>query len=167
MKIEIKLIKKKKERSLKTGFTLIEIMIAIFVMAVGIISVYALVPKTISIVSSNSDRFVASQLAKEAVEIIRNIRDSNWLSGNSFDNGLSDGSWAVQYNKDFLLGVYNNFLLIDSQGFFNYDGGTVTKFKRKITLSHPEAWVLKVKAEVSWQGKGSPFELEDSFYNWR
>jgi prepilin-type N-terminal cleavage/methylation domain-containing protein len=152
--------------SKKSGFTLIEIIMAILVMTIGIVGIYAILPRIISVTATHIDRFIASQLAKEGIEIVRNIRDTNWLEGESFDNGLSDGDWRVQYNKDYLLPFLDEPLRID-QGFYNYDQGELTKFKRKVTLSHPQPDILNVKVQISWPGKGSPFEVEENLHDWR
>ena len=150
------------------GFTLIEIIVAISIFLIGIVGVYAVVPRIIAIGQINVDRFVASQLGREGIEIVRNIRDANWLVRDDFDEGLTNGFWRVQYNKDFLLSLSDNpFLRISSQGFYDYDSETETKFKRKVTLSHPAADSLGVKIEISWPGRGSPFHLEEILYNWR
>ena len=149
------------------AFTLIEVLTAISVMAIGILGIYALVPRAIYVRAINTDRFRASQLAREGIEIVRNIRDSNWLNPElDWDDGLSDGNWRVQYNKDYLLPFSDEPLRID-QGFYNYDKGELTKFKRKVILSHPQDGILNVKVQISWEGKGSPFEVEENLYNWR
>ena len=150
------------------AFTLIEVIIAISVFLIGILGIYAVIPRIISISAANTSRFIASQLGREGIEIVRNIRDSNYLEGSVFDDELNDGEWRVQYNKDFLLSLSGNpFLRINGQGFYNYDSGTETKFKRKVTLSHPGTDRLNVKVEVSWSGNGSFLEIEENLYNWR
>ena len=154
-------------RIFKKGFTLLEIMIAISVMTIGIMGIYALVPKIISIGGANNNRFIASQLAREGLEIVRNIRDTNWLEGNSFDQGLNNGDWRVQYNRDYLLSFSDEPLKIDAQGFYNYNSDQLTKFKRKVTISHPESNNLDVKIQITWSGKGSPFIIKEKIYDWK
>jgi len=75
------------------GFTLIEIGMAVAIMAIGVVGIYALVPRITSVASISNNQFIASQLAKEGLEIVRNIRDSNWLAGNNFNNGLGQDDW--------------------------------------------------------------------------
>ncbi|MBZ9572786.1 prepilin-type N-terminal cleavage/methylation domain-containing protein [Patescibacteria group bacterium] len=149
------------------AFTLIEVIIAISVFLIGILGVYAVIPRIISISSTNISRFIASQLGREGIEIVRNIRDSNALKGNDFDDGLNNGDWRVQYNRDFLLSFAEIPLKIDGNGFYNYDSGSLTNFKRKVILSHPGTDNLNVKVEVSWPGEGSPLVVEEILYNWR
>lgn len=152
---------------MKKGFTLIEVIVAISIFLIGIVGVYAVIPRIIAIGQANTLRFMASQLGREGIEIVRNIRDANWLVGDDFDEGLDDGVWRVQYNKDFLLSASDESLKVDGNGFYNYDSGSLTNFKRKVTLSHPTADNLRVKIEISWPGKGSPFQLEEILYDWR
>lgn len=86
------------------GFTLIEIMVAITVTVVGVAGIYGLVPHIIKTVSYNYNRFIASQLASEAIEIVRNVRDSNWLEGgaNTWDEGLQPNCQFICCEVDYL-----------------------------------------------------------------
>jgi len=153
------------------AFTLIEIIVAIFVMTVGIVGVYALVPKIISITSANTNSFTASQLAREGIELIRNIRDTNWLEEDSFNDGLTtcSGGCEIDYDdSEFTAYDVGRYLRINANGFYNYDpvSGTnsETKFKRKITIT-PDTDILNVKVEVSWAGDS--FVVEENLYNWQ
>ena len=67
--------------NLLRGFTIIEVIMAIFVLVVGVVGIYSIAPRIVSITSINNRKFIASQLAREGIEIVRNIRDSNWLNG--------------------------------------------------------------------------------------
>ncbi|OIO48901.1 hypothetical protein COX74_02040 [bacterium (Candidatus Gribaldobacteria) CG_4_10_14_0_2_um_filter_41_16] len=164
----------------KLGFTLLEIMVAIAVFSVGILGVYALVPMAILLGSENSDRFTAAQLALEGLEIVRNIRDSNWLEQNSnpsnlWNEGLDNcaAGCEVDYttlqNIDPILTSYGagRYLKIDSQGFFNYANGTSTeKFKRKITIAN-QAGALNISVGVEWSKKYPLLVLTEKLYDWR
>ena len=59
------------------GFTILEVLVAIFVITIGVISAFNVV-QNINIFSRvNSSRLTATYLAQEGVELIRNRRDSN------------------------------------------------------------------------------------------
>lgn len=150
------------------GFTIIEIMMAIFVMGVGIVGIYALIPQIILTTIINTNRLVASQLAGEAFEVVRNIRDSNWIKETSWDTGLNfcSGGCEIDYNDEALSSFQDRFLKVDANGFFNYEAGQNTKFKRRITIIEQGA-ILDVEVEVSWLGKYSPITIKDRLYNWR
>jgi len=158
---------KHKESKPLTGFTLIEILIAITVITLGIVGFYAAITRVASLTFSNSSRFVASRLAQEGIELVSNIRDTNWIKGTDWDNGLADNDYRVQYDKDSLLTYSSVPLKINSDGFYNYDSGSPTKFTRKITITHISSVELKVKVQITWPGKGSPLEVEEHLYNWK
>ncbi|MEK9153047.1 MAG: prepilin-type N-terminal cleavage/methylation domain-containing protein [Patescibacteria group bacterium] len=163
-----------------SGFTLIEIMVAIAVFSVGILGIYALVPMAILLGSENSDRFTAAQLALEGLEIARNIRDSNWLEQNTnpsnlWNEGLinciagCEADYLVLQNIDPVLPAYGagRYLKIDDQGFFNYtNGNSAEKFKRKITITN-EANALSVAVAVEWSRKYPALVLVEKLYDWR
>lgn len=150
------------------AFTLIEILIAITVITVGVVGFYAAITRVASLTFSNSNRFIASRLAQEGMELVSNIRDTNWVEGTNWDNGLTiDNDYRVQYNKEDLLAYSATPLKIDNDGFYNYDDGDDSKFTRKVTITHINANALKVKVQITWSGKGSPLEVEEHLYNWK
>ena len=150
------------------AFTLIEILIAITVITVGVVGFHTATTRVASLTFSNSDRFIASRLAQEGMELISNIRDTNWVKKANWDNGLTtDNDYRVQYNKESLLAYLDTPLKIDNDGFYNYDNGDDSKFTRKVTITHVNADELKVKVQITWSGKGSPLEVEEHLHNWK
>ena len=127
----------------KRGFTLIEVTVAMFLVTVGVLGVFTVIQRTISFISISSSKLVASYLAQEGIETIRNIRDSNWLEDVAWDNGLTicSSGCEADYKTNTLqeetplrpygAGVYLN---IDSDGFYSYSSGTITSLKRKIII---------------------------------
>ena len=65
---------------LSKGFTLIELVISIFVMSVGLVGVFGAFSVISILTSDSANRLAGSYLAQEGVEIVRNIRDNNWLN---------------------------------------------------------------------------------------
>jgi Tfp pilus assembly protein PilV len=61
-----------------SGFSIIEVLIGIFVFSLGLISIYALLASSLSINTYNKNAIIASNLAREQVELFRNIRDTNY-----------------------------------------------------------------------------------------
>ena len=137
-------------------------------MTLGIVAFHAAIIRIASLTFFNADRFIASRLAQEGMELVSNIRDTNWLnSGTDWDNGLTVGDYLVQYDKDSLLTYSDTPLRIDGNGFYNYDNGDDSKFKRKITITPINANELKIEVQITWLGKGSPLEVEEHLYNWK
>jgi len=162
----------------KTGFTLLETIIAVFVVTVGLIGIFISIQNLNKYISEVSDKLIASYLAQEGLEIIRNIRDTNWIESenpenpdNSWDEGLStncingcevdyfcttvEDPNSINPQDHNCLKSYDagQFLKIDSNGFYNYTEGSNTKFKRKITITkesipNTEDYALLIKAEI-------------------
>ncbi len=119
----------------------------------------------------NTDVFLASQLANEGMELVRNLRDENWLKEQDWATGLDicpvGTGCEIDYNDIALVVNQNRFLKLDSDNFYKYDFGQISKFKRKITTNKLDATTLNVRVEIFWNGKGSPFIAEENFYDWR
>lgn len=74
----------------KRGQSLIELLVAMTVIIVGLTAAGSLVFSNIQLQEVSADRVVAANLAREGVELVKAWRDSNWLAGNVFNDGLSD-----------------------------------------------------------------------------
>jgi len=155
----------------KNGFTLIEVFVAISVLSIGVVGSFGVLPVMIKNQAINIDVFTASRLANEGMELVRNLRDENWLKEQDWAIGLDNcpagTGCEIDYNDPALMVSQNRFLKLDSDNFFKYDSGQNSKFKRKVTTNKINATTLNVKSEVSWNGKGSPLVVEENFYDWR
>ena len=60
------------------AFTIIEILVWILIFSMGIVSVFSLIISTLNINENNKNYIIAANLAKEQIELVRNIRDSNF-----------------------------------------------------------------------------------------
>ncbi len=168
----------------KEGFTLIEIIIAIFILSVAIVGIFSAFSIVLILTSDLADRLTATYLAQEGIEIVRNIRDTNWLnmdanpdSGYTWVDGLGvdeflncDQGCKADYTTGIKTSVMSpwtgtaaDYLYInDINGFYDYtQTGTKTKFKRKIIIT-PLAdvggnsdHILKVIVETSWDRKAT------------
>lgn len=88
------------------GQTLLEVIIAIAVIIAGVLGTISVIVASVRAGRVASDRLTALNLAREGMEIVRNIRDSNWLTPTSaWDAGLtavnlSNGKVAIPYIHD-------------------------------------------------------------------
>ncbi len=99
------------------GQTLIETLVAIFVLTTGLISASSLAIYSFRSSDNSAKQIVATALAREASEAIKNIRDNNWLNDTlttggscgtnqkcypnwlgSGQNALRNGDFAVDFN---------------------------------------------------------------------
>jgi len=100
------------------GYTLIELIIAIGVFTLGIMGVLGLAVSNYHDSQDNVDRVIAINLAREGLELIKNVRDSNWLriDGNQLC-GFSPCTWDSGFDNvsDYMVMAYN-----DSDGWPNF-----------------------------------------------
>jgi len=150
---------------MKKGFTLIEIMIAVFIMTFGIVSIYSLIVSVIQMTTNSAERFIAGQLSREGIELVRNRRDQNWMQEAEFSLGLFSCSSGCErdFNDVDFINYGDRFLKINTNGFYNYDSGENTIFKRRVTIT-PQIDYLEVKVEVLW--KDSSFVVRENIYDW-
>jgi len=69
----------------RAGFSIIEVLIGIFVFSMWLVSIYALLASSLNVNSYNQNAIVASNLAREQIELIRNIRDTNYTQLRSWN----------------------------------------------------------------------------------
>jgi type II secretory pathway pseudopilin PulG len=153
------------------GFTLLETIVAVGLIAVGLVSALALITTSLFYVSNIQDRLVAANLIAEGVEAVRNIRDNNWLQNKTWNNGLADGDYQVAYDS-MSLSLYSgsgNPLFLDSNGLYNYTSGTVTPYVRKISILNLSNYEIRIITTVTWQRRGITYSssAEDHLFNWK
>jgi len=173
------------------GFTLLEVILAITVLTIAVGGSFTLISQTLASVSVVQSKLTASYLTQEGIELVKNIRDNNWLKFQPWDQGLEERDYEADYDDLSLTECsspcdydhdYNlHFLKIPDQGFYNYDLGDPTIFKRKITISNKEDLDkdpekdpeekpdrLKVSVEVLWKEKGKTHSItaQEYLYNW-
>ena len=73
-----------------TGFTVVEVIVAIVILSLAIVSGFQLVGTFITTVANNRDKLTATYLGQECLENARNIRDTNWIKFEAWDEGLKD-----------------------------------------------------------------------------
>lgn len=62
------------------GFTLVEVIVMMAVLTIGIVGTLAVANVAVQSGTRNEQRVVAANLAREGVELVRAIRDSNWAA---------------------------------------------------------------------------------------
>lgn len=93
------------------AFSIIEVMIGIFIFSLGLVSIYALLVSSLQVNEYNKNAIIASNLAREQVEIFRNTRDTNykmlkkWNQVNPYETYTASTelftSWYFKLSNDF------------------------------------------------------------------
>jgi len=136
------------------GFTLLEVLFASFIIFIFLGGIFYLLRGSIFGLTSMKNRFVALYLAQEGIEIVKNIRDTNFLQNTSWVSGIGTGERQGDYLSASLSDYTGAYLRQDASGFFQYSSGSPTKFKRKITINQIDANRIRVVVEVIWEEKG-------------
>jgi len=168
------------------GFTLIEVIVAIAIILTTIVGLSSLSSFSISSLETAKSKVIAVNLAQEGVEIVRNMRDSNWLIYRDLIDqgqpqlwltGLDPGTYQAQYDSLTLTPITSPTILYkDSNGFYQYGTTpTPTPFKRRILidqipdpLNPGQVNEIKITSEITWseKGKNNTITVEDHLYNW-
>ncbi len=155
------------------GQIMLEALVALSVILIGILGILSLVSRSLSLNAVASSQYVASNLAAEGIEIVKNIIDGNKLQGKAWDI-LSANDYQADYLSAELQPYDGEPLRFDSQsGFYGYSAGDPTVYVRKINLAYvpPDGKdQIKVTSSVSWTARsGASFEavIEDYFFDWR
>jgi len=169
------------------GFSILEASVVMGVVSIGLLGVFSLILQNIQVQKVNKNMLVASMLAQEGLELIRNIRDDNWITtGNDWDldiAGWNNNDFTVDYTMaltnangigDVLAKLYKN----SANNFYTHAsvGNTKTMYSRLIIVDGIDASVpadgvidyYKVKSHVQWKEKVlKDYIAETYLYNWR
>lgn len=128
------------------GVTIIELIITLFILSVGAIGVLSAMRQPIEQSGIAISTLRANYFAQEAIELIRNERDTIWIR----EEDLTVG--ALQLRTSYL----------------NIDPIPNTKFKREITIEEIESGFIKINAIISWTEKDKDYEvnIQENIYNW-
>ncbi|MDP3043010.1 MAG: prepilin-type N-terminal cleavage/methylation domain-containing protein [bacterium] len=170
---------KKNKLKRQFGFSILEVIIAILIISIGMIGVLSLITQNIQVQYIGKNDLIASQLAQEGLELVRNIRDTNWLTaGNDWKTGagattnsdiVQDGDYAIDYSGAIIdiNSIDNAGLNIDAAGFYTHNAGAATAFYRLITVVD-NADYLDVECKVRWKERGRThdYAVKTLLYNW-
>lgn len=181
-------IKYKKQK----GFTILESIVAIAILSLSISGAFSAVQQSLSQAVIAKDEVKAFYLAQEAIEIIRNKRESSQLA--RINSG--SGSWLdgiTQGGDGIHICPFGNTCSVDATNFqifncgiggwgtcpqnlkqdpttylYNYATGSDTNFKREIQIESITANEIAIAVRVSWTKGLTPFEFKAKtlLFNW-
>ena len=92
--------RQKRKIAAKSGFTLIESVVAFSLIVGAAVGPFFLITRTLNSSKSAKDRLIAANLAQESIEIIRYYRDSNILAGCMVNPTLGVGNEPLDPSPD-------------------------------------------------------------------
>lgn len=173
---------------------MVESVVALALIIISLLGIVNLLTKSFYFNFETYNRFIATNLAIEGIEILKNIIDTNIATNTLNWENFNEGIYQIDYSSFTLPASYFaysnnvdknffknnvsiNFLKFDSTTLkYNYTNGRNTNFKRLVALKYlsynsstPDKKIIKVNSYVYWIYKGREYliNLEDNFYNWR
>lgn len=163
------------------GFTLLETMVAIMLFVLALSALLALVKDSVTSAIYNKNEVIATYLAQEGIDYIRNVRDemvfvsptmSPWADFTdeimSSSKSGCDGGLPTDPGCELDTLVWSNYDLkqcLVTCPTMNVSGKL---FRRRITATNPSPDSLLIKVEVTWYNGTTQRSriLTTSLYNW-
>jgi len=139
-----------KFKNIQSGFTLLEALVAVSILMVAVVAPITVAQKGLSSATYSKSQMIASYLAQDAIEYIKNIRDqvsirnsfewaSLWGTGGFFELCQSPNFCKIDTNNSGGAGLIQSYasddiLYEDANGFYGFTG-TPTIFSRKIQMA--------------------------------
>lgn len=161
------------------GFTLLETLIALAVVTVGALAVFALMNRTLLVTERNKQSVVGVNLAREGLELVRSLRDSS-ASGFAV---LQNGNWIIDSEDNYNLvtsadtpqvaNCSNCFLYITGGQYSHTVSPQATSIRRLINISDGSSFACSGTCEkivtvyVLPPGSNEPYVLQQHFTDWK
>ena len=150
-----------KSKKLNSGFGLLEALVASAILVMFAAGVVVLGNISLRNTVINKHKLQASYLAQDAIEIVRNVRDSNWVDGNPdtiWNTGISNGIQHTILNKSNSGDWWSLDNSTSTPEYFDANCNFVKStdsniiFTRTITISNslPTSHQLQLDVKVSW-----------------
>lgn len=174
------------------GFTLVETLVAISILSLSIMGAFTAIQSALQKSSFAKDQITAFYLTQEAVEFIRNKRDSNtldaiknnhlpayWMSGIAetgvpLDPCSSGSVCRVSAPENSLVrcggtGTCPVLKQDPDTGLYRYDIGNVTRFNREVSIRIVSAVEVVVTVKITWTSGTFTKTLivEEYLMNWQ
>jgi prepilin-type N-terminal cleavage/methylation domain-containing protein len=187
------LVKQLRKNSDKKGFTLVEMLVAVTILMIGVGGPLLIGINGISLAIESKPRVTAIYLAEEALEIIRNTRDTSILNGDDFDvefrlpnkcyydtPGSNYGCMVDVWGEDISDRIINctglaceklRYIDIGDERRYGHDSGwTESMFTRIVGYIETDdpGYEARVRVVVSWTEKGTTKSVvaENYLYSW-
>lgn len=180
----------------EAGQTLLETIIAIGIILVGVLGTIALVIANMQAARQGIDRVTAANLAREGLEVVRNMRDGNWLQSKTSSSDWTTGfigqandaipafnSTTFQWSLDFTIDGQPDLTTAPGAQVFQMDDDShlFLQPQQGVSVATPYYRIIEftpslggddnklgIVARVEWKERGVKHKviLEDHLTNW-
>ena len=177
----------------KKGFGIIESTVAIYIITMGLLGLVSLAAQSTQVQYINKNTLIASELAQEGIELVRNMRDDNWrnFEGDWKQDiigglgGVASQAFAIDYrsvnNRSSIIKPVPSIDDADARlyiyasgsdtGFYTHDSSnsTPTIFYRIIEKRDFGGGGMEVICRVKWseRGRDKEYMVSTELYNWK
>ncbi|MCD8494600.1 MAG: prepilin-type N-terminal cleavage/methylation domain-containing protein [Candidatus Pacebacteria bacterium] len=154
----------------QSGFTLIEMLVAVLIFSLSLVALMTIASRTIGSNRSAQNEITAQFLAMEGIEVMRHIRDTNYVRGDTWDEVLNDcagqdcfitisnnpiGS-GYFYDVQTCNGICPNILYDQVSYRMSASSGDMTPFIRTLSVEYDSRTdfqdaLMRITSEVRWQ----------------
>jgi Tfp pilus assembly protein PilV len=159
----------------------VETLVAITILVIAIVGPLYAVHKAIMASNVARDQLIATALAQEGLEYVRSVRDTNYLAGASWLNGLTSCSGTSGCSVDphtasiapcagqrsggctpLRLSANKQYTQTQNVSF------ATTRFSRKVIITSLSPDEIDVAVTVSWTTLRTPYSVTvtEQLYNW-
>jgi type II secretory pathway pseudopilin PulG len=172
------------------GFSLLETMVAVSILVFAIAGPMTLASMSIRSATRAKDNLIASHLAQDGIELIRNVRTTNVINGFDWLDGLGgdSGTFCFSGNGCYLDATDPSITIFSCSGvcpyigfdevnkLYTYLSGTDSKYIRTIKMNvvgtdpvtgNPNE--VRVTSSVAWVDKGIAlsFSTDTLIFDWQ
>lgn len=152
------------------GLTLLEVVVAIGLVVTGLVGTLMMLAQVTKDFRGADNRLIAAQLGQEAIEVVVNIRDTNWIEGEAYNTGIPETtSGTVNYNSTAVQEDGSQCLSREDDFYVHGTAPCNTLFERRLEITNQGNY-LEVVAVVSWTeagGRTPSVTMVDHLYDWR
>lgn len=143
-------------------FSIVEIMVGIFIFTAWLISIYLVIEASLRLVDDSRNKIVATNLAREWVELVKNIRNTNY----------NDISWWGHFDVD---EDWIRDKILESEGYYIIENRNVnitnSSMESNLNInmdflpSEPHYSISNIKDET-WLTKETSLYIKDNIYSY-
>lgn len=146
-------------------FSMIEIIIWIFIFTMWLVSVFALINHSIKLNRYSNNSIIATNLARESIELIKNQRDLNFFNTKLWTSNIADlniweeKQYIIKQNNWNIEIIQNNenkpYLYLEDNKYLHSNNSSLKKspFYRYIKIKKTNKDTLKLISTVWWLDK--------------
>lgn len=163
------------------GFTLIEVLVALFILVTITFAVIHLITRSQQVAGLAQENFVAVNIAREGLELVRATRDTQWFQDPDRANWIPDTMCGGNFTLDAVTVRSHATVFSSGDGaLYIADNGewthaltnTPTPYKRTLAVDcsnkDGDPSYVTVSATVTWVSRGQARNvvLKEKLYNW-